>query len=65
MICPLHNRPSLLNQSLRAVQRKTTGAVELAWTIYDLRKGQDVRLKLGYQLYDKVTKPFIIMHQLL
>lgn len=41
---------------------KTTGAIELAWTIYDLRKGQDVRLKLGYQLYDKVTKPFIIMH---
>nr|CAB3451613.1 unnamed protein product [Digitaria exilis] len=34
--------------------KKTTGAIELAWTIYDLRKGQDVRLKLGYQLYDKV-----------
>uniref|UniRef100_K3YVG0 Outer envelope pore protein 21, chloroplastic n=2 Tax=Setaria italica TaxID=4555 RepID=K3YVG0_SETIT len=34
--------------------RKRTGAVELAWTILDFRKGQDVRLKLGYELYGKV-----------
>ncbi|CAN6245485.1 unnamed protein product, partial [Urochloa humidicola] len=34
--------------------RKRTGAIELAWTILDFRKGQDVRLKLGYELYDKV-----------
>ncbi|CAL4886180.1 unnamed protein product [Urochloa decumbens] len=33
--------------------RKRTGAVELAWTVLDFRKGQDVRLKLGYELYDK------------
>ncbi|XP_039779924.1 outer envelope pore protein 21, chloroplastic-like isoform X3 [Panicum virgatum] len=41
-------------------QKKRTGAVEFAWTILDLRKGQDVRLKLGYEFYDKVTKPLII-----
>ncbi|OEL21792.1 RING-H2 finger protein ATL80 [Dichanthelium oligosanthes] len=35
--------------------RKRTGAVELAWTILDFRKGQDVRLKLGYELYDKLV----------
>ncbi|XP_062221383.1 outer envelope pore protein 21, chloroplastic-like isoform X2 [Phragmites australis] len=35
-------------------QRKRTGAIELAWTILDFRKGQDVRLKLGYELYHKV-----------
>jgi len=40
--------------------KKRTGAVEFAWTILDLRKGQDVRLKLGYEFYDKVTKPLII-----
>ncbi|CAL5020412.1 unnamed protein product [Urochloa decumbens] len=34
--------------------RKRTGAVELAWTVLDFRKGQDVRLKLGFELYDKV-----------
>jgi hypothetical protein len=38
-----------------SVQRNKTGAVELAWTILDFRKGQDVRLKLGYELNHKVT----------
>ncbi|CAD6248844.1 unnamed protein product [Miscanthus lutarioriparius] len=33
---------------------KTAGAVELAWTILDFKQGQDVRLKVGYELYDKV-----------
>ena len=42
------------------MQKNRTGAVELAWTILDLRRGQDVRLKLGYEFYDKVTKPLII-----
>uniref|UniRef100_A0A0D3FCG9 Uncharacterized protein n=1 Tax=Oryza barthii TaxID=65489 RepID=A0A0D3FCG9_9ORYZ len=31
-----------------------TAAVELAWTILDLKRGQDVRLKLGYQLLHKM-----------
>jgi hypothetical protein len=35
-------------------QRNKSGAVELAWTILDFRKGQDVRLKAGYELYRKV-----------
>ncbi|XP_072146763.1 outer envelope pore protein 21, chloroplastic isoform X2 [Setaria viridis] len=38
--------------------RKRTGAVELAWTILDFRKGQDVRLKLGYELYGKASCVF-------
>jgi hypothetical protein len=38
-----------------SVQRNKTGAVELAWTVLDFRKGQDVRLKLGYELNHKVT----------
>ncbi|XP_021315072.1 uncharacterized protein LOC8056266 isoform X1 [Sorghum bicolor] len=33
---------------------KTSGAVELAWTILDFKQGQDVRLKVGYELDDKV-----------
>jgi len=45
---------------LHSMQKNRTGAVELAWTILDLRRGQDVRLKLGYEFYDKVTKPLII-----
>ncbi|KAK1647123.1 hypothetical protein QYE76_064928 [Lolium multiflorum] len=34
--------------------RSGSGAVELAWTILDFRKGQDVRLKAGYELYRKM-----------
>ncbi|KAL6633235.1 hypothetical protein ACP70R_025906 [Stipagrostis hirtigluma subsp. patula] len=34
--------------------RNRTGAVELAWTILDFRKGQDVRLKVGYEMYYKI-----------
>ncbi|KAL6911200.1 hypothetical protein ACP4OV_000005 [Aristida adscensionis] len=37
---------------------KRTGAVELAWTILDLRKGQDVRLKVGYEMYYKFVPYF-------
>jgi hypothetical protein len=35
-------------------QRSKSSAVELAWTILDFRKGQDLRLKAGYELYRKV-----------
>uniref|UniRef100_A0ACD5X0V9 Uncharacterized protein n=1 Tax=Avena sativa TaxID=4498 RepID=A0ACD5X0V9_AVESA len=34
--------------------RTMSGAIELAWTILDFRKGQDVRLKAGYELYRKM-----------
>ncbi|KAI4983465.1 hypothetical protein ZWY2020_023957 [Hordeum vulgare] len=34
--------------------RRKSGAVELAWTILDFRKGQDVRIKAGYELYRKM-----------
>ncbi|KAF7087395.1 hypothetical protein CFC21_090590 [Triticum aestivum] len=33
--------------------RRKSGAVELAWTILDFRRGQDVRIKAGYELYRK------------
>lgn len=42
-----------------SLQTKTTGSVELAWTILDLKQGQDVRLKVGYELCDKVIRPFL------
>ncbi|KAF0934524.1 hypothetical protein E2562_025620 [Oryza meyeriana var. granulata] len=38
-----------------------TAAVELAWTILDLRRGQDVRLKIGYQLLHKSYKLIIVV----
>ncbi|XBI25472.1 hypothetical protein VPH35_050405 [Triticum aestivum] len=49
-------KPSLLAILARHFfpQRKKSGAVELAWTILDFRKGQDVRIKAGYELYRKV-----------
>ncbi|XP_020167178.1 outer envelope pore protein 21, chloroplastic [Aegilops tauschii subsp. strangulata] len=34
--------------------RRKSGAIELAWTILDFRKGQDVRIKAGYELYRKM-----------
>ncbi|XP_037455483.1 outer envelope pore protein 21, chloroplastic-like [Triticum dicoccoides] len=34
--------------------RRKSGAVELAWTILDFRRGQDVRIKAGYELYRKM-----------
>ena len=43
-----------------SLQTKTAGAVELAWTILDLKQGQDVRLKVGYELYDKVIRPSVL-----
>ncbi|KAM7517388.1 hypothetical protein LguiA_006971 [Lonicera macranthoides] len=35
-------------------QTKSRGAAELTWSIFDFRKGQDVRLKAGYEIFDKV-----------
>ncbi|KAK8950991.1 hypothetical protein KSP39_PZI004232 [Platanthera zijinensis] len=35
-------------------QRKAKGAVELAWSILDFQKDQDVRIKVGYELLEKV-----------
>jgi hypothetical protein len=47
---------SLIDSLCSLLQREGTGAVELAWTLLDLRKGQDVRLKLGYELHAKVNQ---------
>lgn len=35
-------------------QRKAKGAVELAWSILDFQKDQDLRIKVGYELLEKV-----------
>ena len=35
-------------------QRNTKGHAELTWDIFNFRKDQDVRLKIGYEVSDKV-----------
>ncbi|KAJ6829304.1 outer envelope pore protein 21, chloroplastic-like [Iris pallida] len=35
-------------------ERKPTGAIELAWSILDFQKDQDVRIKVGYEIFEKV-----------
>lgn len=35
-------------------ERKSKGAAEFSWSIFNFRNGQDVRLKLGYELFEKV-----------
>jgi hypothetical protein len=35
-------------------QRKTRGAAEFTWSIFNFQKDQDVRVKLGYEVFDKV-----------
>lgn len=36
-------------------QRNTKGSAELTWDILNFRKDQDVRLKIGYEVSDKVS----------
>ncbi|EHA8591440.1 putative Outer envelope pore protein 21B, chloroplastic [Cocos nucifera] len=36
---------------------KQRGAVELTWGIRDFQKDQDVRIKLGYEIFNKM--PYI------
>ncbi|GLT74013.1 hypothetical protein SLA2020_458350 [Shorea laevis] len=35
-------------------KRKPRGAAEFSWSILNFQKDQDVRLKLGYEVFDKV-----------
>lgn len=35
-------------------QRKSRGAAEFSWSIFNFQKDQDVRFKLGYEVVDKV-----------
>ncbi|CAD5190184.1 unnamed protein product [Musa acuminata subsp. malaccensis] len=35
-------------------ERKPRGAVELAWSIFNFQKDQDVRIKIGYEICDQV-----------
>nr|CAD1821187.1 unnamed protein product [Ananas comosus var. bracteatus] len=35
-------------------QLKKISAIELAWSIFNIQKDQDVRIKLGYNIFDKV-----------
>ncbi|XP_050207562.1 outer envelope pore protein 21B, chloroplastic-like [Mercurialis annua] len=34
-------------------ERKSTGAAEFSWSIFNFRKDQDVRFKIGYQVTEK------------
>lgn len=36
------------------MQRNSKGAVELVWNIPDFQKDQDVRIKVGYEISEKV-----------
>uniref|UniRef100_A0A5B7BWJ5 Outer envelope pore protein 21, chloroplastic n=1 Tax=Davidia involucrata TaxID=16924 RepID=A0A5B7BWJ5_DAVIN len=35
-------------------ERKSRGAAELSWSIFNFQKDQDVRLKVGYEVFDKI-----------
>ncbi|XP_038971320.1 outer envelope pore protein 21B, chloroplastic isoform X4 [Phoenix dactylifera] len=35
-------------------EMKQRGAVEFAWSIFNFKKDQDVRIKLGYEVFDKM-----------
>ncbi|KAI9200249.1 hypothetical protein LWI29_029932 [Acer saccharum] len=35
-------------------QRKSRGAAEFSWSIFNFQRDQDVRVKLGYEVFDKV-----------
>ncbi|KAJ4825263.1 Outer envelope pore protein 21B, chloroplastic [Turnera subulata] len=35
-------------------QRKSKGAAELSWSIFNFKRDQDVRFKVGYEVTDKV-----------
>ncbi|KAL3514888.1 hypothetical protein ACH5RR_027605 [Cinchona calisaya] len=35
-------------------QRKPSGAAEFSWIIFNFKKDQDVRLKVGFEVFDKV-----------
>ncbi|KAK3010630.1 hypothetical protein RJ639_012333 [Escallonia herrerae] len=39
------------------IQTKSRGAAELSWSMLEFQKNQDVRVKLGYEVIDKV--PYI------
>ncbi|GJT46571.1 outer envelope pore protein 21B, chloroplastic, partial [Tanacetum coccineum] len=42
-------------------QPKPQGALELVWNILDFQKDQDVRLKVGYELVDKI--PYVQLRE--
>ncbi|KAL9448840.1 hypothetical protein AB3S75_010889 [Citrus x aurantiifolia] len=37
-------------------QRKSRGAAEFSWSIFNFQKDQDVRFKLGYEVVDKIRE---------
>ena len=36
------------------MQRKSGGAAEFSWSIFNFQKDQDVRLRLGYEVFEQV-----------
>lgn len=39
------------------LQRNPIGAAEFAWNIMNFKEDQDVRIKVGYEMFDKVSIP--------
>ncbi|KAA8537381.1 hypothetical protein F0562_026932 [Nyssa sinensis] len=35
-------------------ERKSSGAAEFSWSIFNFQKGQDLRVKVGYEVVDKI-----------
>ncbi|XP_038971319.1 outer envelope pore protein 21B, chloroplastic isoform X3 [Phoenix dactylifera] len=41
-------------------EMKQRGAVEFAWSIFNFKKDQDVRIKLGYEVFDKSRNSWLL-----
>lgn len=35
-------------------QRKSRGAAEFSWNLFNFQKDQDIRLRLGYEIFEQV-----------
>lgn len=42
------------NVDKELVKKKSRGAAEFSWSIFNFQRDQDVRLKVGYELFEKV-----------
>lgn len=37
----------------KSLQRKSSGAAEFSWSIFNFQKDQDLRLRLGYEVFEQ------------
>lgn len=42
-------------------ERKSRGAAEFSWSIFNFQRDQDVRIKVGYEVFDKVYLSLLVM----